>query len=299
MSLFKLKHKVIEFLEESWNSFLESSVCFWIKEKYFALPGKFRNYFTLSLKILFFISILYIPIVKFFSTAQTFQKLKEQKELIKTLKKVEGDHSKFFINSLSQDLSSSLRAWSRSLILLDEQKGLIKKIKSKRKVAKNFKIESYLVSFKKLNLKETLEFAKQIESLSPNTKITKLEVKESNDTKNYFSVNYEVSKVRYKPVESTPTRLKKERKAPKKIKRVKPAIKKKKKEIQPDPISLKTPPEQLKVNKKNIPPEISKTKKKKEGANKAEDKEEALTLREYYKKKRLERRKKLKEEKGK
>ena len=168
----------------------------WLREKYNGLGGIQRKIIFSTLFILFAGGVLYYPVSLLYSSWGYVKDSRDKKQLIRQM-----NHLSFALRSGSafvHPVHGSLRVFIQQQIsrwfLAKGQITQVKEIKSTSSnvSAKGVSTASRLVEVQvsDLNLKEVVQYAKQLENLSPYLKLIKLKMEEDKKEQNYFDVIY-------------------------------------------------------------------------------------------------------------
>lgn len=198
MDFNRLKEALSNLCKNAYNAITNSSLFYFIKDKYDSLSS-FQRKIIYSLSVLIFSClVLYYPFSHLYSSWKNMNDFNTKKELIREMIHLSSTKD---IQS-SKDYTSHqnpIQFIERRMPTLGINKKLIKGIKKAKYVPplKNLpfsaKVETIEVQLENLNLKEIIQYGHQMEQFSNNIKLTNIEITENREKENYFHVSYFLS----------------------------------------------------------------------------------------------------------
>ena len=198
MDFSRFKEEFSNLCKNSYNTIINSSFFYFIKDKYDGLSSLHRRIiYSFSILILSSL-ILYFPLSHLYSSWKNMSDFNTKKKLI----------NEMIILSSTKDIQSSksyqpnqnpVQFIERRIPTLGINNTMVKGVKKAKFVPplKNLpfsaKVETVKVQLENLNLKEVIQYGHQMEQFSNNIKLTNIEITENPEKENYFHVSYFLS----------------------------------------------------------------------------------------------------------
>ena len=191
-----IKDYFMDICRAIYSKLSSSAILHFVKDRYLNLSFLHRKILRIVTSILLLFPLLYYPSLFLYSSWRNIHNTQEKEYLIKQL-----NHISFAVQhgaSFSQSIHSNLVSFIRSQIsqwslakgqIISVQEGVRKNIGV---YVKGTSIPSRSVEIKidNLNLKEVVDYAKKLESLSPYFKLIGLHMVEDKSQADYFDVFY-------------------------------------------------------------------------------------------------------------
>ncbi len=203
MNLNDITDQFKDRLKVAWEKVQESTAYQQAMEKYQDLPGQQQRLIRYGGGILFVLFLISPPISTLLSSQEAINDFERKREVTRELLKVVRDSSNAPNIPQAPDLFSLQSRFQQDLQndkLLPEQiysiqaatdSGII--------IPKKFSVGALNVNLKDLNLRQILEIAFRLSSVSPTVKMTDLELIASNDKPGYFHMNSKVVALKTPP----------------------------------------------------------------------------------------------------
>lgn len=219
MDLRNFKEAFINISEIIYNTFINSSFFYILKERYNHLSvihKKIINHFIL---LSFLISVFYYPVIYFYSSLTNMRDFNIKKNLVQKLVNLSTTTKSYNLKSYTKN-KKAVNFIKNKIKTLNIPPSQIKKIQKTNIKLQDFNfsahVESVEVILSNLNLKQIIQYGHQLEKLSSNIKLTKINIQESKNKNNYFNTTYVLSffsvsknyNLKKKPLKTKPLKTK-------------------------------------------------------------------------------------------
>lgn len=196
MNLSSIKDFLMDICKTIYDRLRSNVFIHWLREKYNGLSGVQRKIIFSTLFILLVGGVLYYPASLLYSSWEYVRSSRDKKQLIQQM-----NHLSFALRSgstFARPIHGSLKIFIQQQIshwsVVKKQITQVKEIKSTAPgmhvVGLSATSRLVEVQMDNLNLKEIVQYAKQLEGLSPYLKLIKLKMEEDKGEQNYFDVAY-------------------------------------------------------------------------------------------------------------
>ncbi|MCY4321256.1 MAG: hypothetical protein OXC37_02470 [Bdellovibrionaceae bacterium] len=185
--LHELKKRIIDFLKNFENRFLESNVFNILKEKYQSLNIKRQKLIKYLLIVFIFILIVYIPISNLFSSIGSWMDFKQKYALSLDLLSFRDIRSSLFKDDkagLKMKVENITKKYTEESVLVTNKNLSFPKAKSVQKVLFSFKL-------KHLNIKQAIRLGAELQTL-PQARLAEIILSENKKYIKHYDVSYKL-----------------------------------------------------------------------------------------------------------